>query len=155
MATNPNFRNYQPEQDLIENITIEIIQAMGSDCYYVPREFLSIDRLFGEDPGSYFTKSYSIEMYLQSYKGFEGTDIISQFGLEIKDRVMLILSRKRFKQEVTDKNSSIIPHHHHDPPAHTHAPIPPPPGRSRGARVHRGGDARRPACRPLRPGPPK
>ena len=45
---------------------------------------------------------------LQSYKGFEGTDIISQFGLEIKDRVMLILSRKRFKQEVTDKNSSII-----------------------------------------------
>jgi hypothetical protein len=108
MATNPNFRNYQPEQDLIENITIEIIQAMGSDCYYVPREFLSIDRLFGEDPGSYFTKSYSIEMYLQSYKGFEGTDIISQFGLEIKDRVMLILSRKRFKQEVTDKNSSII-----------------------------------------------
>lgn len=108
MATNPNFRNYQPEQDLVEGITIEIIQAMGTDCYYVPREFLSIDRLFGEDPGSSFTKSYPIEMYLQSYKGFEGTDIITQFGLEIKDRVMLILSRKRFKQEVTDKNASLI-----------------------------------------------
>ena len=108
MATNPYFSVYKPEQDLVEGITIEIIKAMGLDCIYVPREyFTSLDRVFGEDPGSSFVDSYTIEMYLQSYKGFDGTDIITQFGLEIKDRVMLILSRKRFKEEVTNKKPSI------------------------------------------------
>ena len=107
MATNPYFSNYQGEQNLVEGITIEIIQTTGLDCVYVPREYLYIDRVFGEDPGSSFTNSYTVDMYLQSYKGFDGTDLISQFGLEIKDKVMLIVARKRFKEEVTDKKPSI------------------------------------------------
>jgi hypothetical protein len=107
MATNPYFSNYQGEQDLVEGVTIEVIQATGVDCIYIPREYLSIDRIFGEDPGSYFNEVYRLEMYLYSYKGFEGTDVISQFGLEIKDKVNLIFARKRFKQEVTDITPSI------------------------------------------------
>lgn len=104
---NPYFQNYQGEQNLVEGITIEVIQATGTDCVYIPRDYLSIDKIFGEDPGSYFQNAYSLEMYLQSYKGFEGNDVITQFGLEIKDRVYLVFSRKRFQQEVTNKNSSI------------------------------------------------
>ena len=107
MALNPYFSNYQPEQNLVEDITVEVIKATGINCIYVPREYLSIDRVFGEDPGTKFKDSYTIEMYLQSYKGFEGTDVISQFGLEIRDKVLLVLSRKRFKEEVTNKNASI------------------------------------------------
>jgi len=108
MATNPYFSNYRAEQDLVEGITIEVIKATGTDCVYVPREYLSIDRVFGEDPGTSFKESYPIEMYLMSYKGFEGTDVITQFGLEIKDKVTLVLSRKRFKEEDTLKKPSII-----------------------------------------------
>lgn len=104
---NPYFQNHQNEQDLVEDITIEIIQAMGVDCYYIPRDYLAIDKIFGEDPGSYFDEIYSLEMYLQSFKGFEGNDVITQFGLEIKDKVNLVFARKRFKQEVTTKNSSL------------------------------------------------
>lgn len=107
MATNPYFSNYKYEQDLVEGITIEVIKSTGLDCVYVPREYLSIDRLFGEDPGTSFKDSYTIEMYLQSYKGFDGTDVISQFGLEIRDRVLLVVSRKRFKEEVTLKKPTI------------------------------------------------
>jgi len=107
MAINPYFSKYQGEQDLVEGITIEIIQATGIECIYIPREYLSIDRIFGEDPGSYFDEVFRLEMYLQSYKGFEGTDVITQFGLEIKDKVNLVFARKRFKQEVTDNKSSI------------------------------------------------
>jgi hypothetical protein len=107
MPTNPYFNNYSGEQNLVEGITIEIIQATGSECYYVPRKYLNIDKIFGEDPGSSFIKYYPLEMYLQSYSGFEGSDIINQFGLEIKDKVMLIFARKRFKQEVTDKDPLI------------------------------------------------
>ena len=47
-------------------------------------------------------------MYLQSFKGFDGTDIITQFGIEIKDKVSLVFARRRFKEEITDKNPSIV-----------------------------------------------
>ena len=107
MAINPYFYNNTNEQNLVEDITVEIIKATGQDCLYVPREYLSIDRVFGEDPGSSFTTTYTIEMYLQSFKGFDGTDIITQFGIEIKDRVSLVFARRRFKEEVTNKNTAI------------------------------------------------
>jgi len=110
MATNPyiNTTTETQEQNLVESVTIEIIQAMGQDCIYVPRKYLNIDRIFGEDPGSSFEKTYTLEMYIQSFKGFEGTDIINQFGLEIKDKISLVFSRKRFKQEVTFYDPTII-----------------------------------------------
>lgn len=107
MAINPYFYNNENEQNLVEDVTIEIIKATGQDCLYIPREYLQIDKIFGEDPGSSFTKTYPIEMYLVSYKGFEGTDIITQFGIEIKDKVNLVVARKRFKEEVTYRNTSI------------------------------------------------
>ena len=101
MAVNPYFYNYGNEQNLVEDMTIEIIKATGQDCLYVPRQYLNIDKIFGENPASSFTKTYTLEMYLQSYKGFEGTDIISQFGIEIKDKVTLVFARKRFSEEIT------------------------------------------------------
>lgn len=107
MAVNPYFYNYGNEQNLVEDMTIEIIKATGQDCLYVPRQYLNIDKIFGENPASSFTKTYTIEMYLQSYKGFEGTDIISQFGIEIKDKVTLVFARKRFNEEVTINDTTI------------------------------------------------
>jgi len=109
MATNPyiNLTNYQPEQNLIEDITVELIQGIGQDCYYVPRQYFNIDKVFGEDPASSFRRSYVIEMYIQSFKGFDGNDIITQFGLEIKDKISLLMARRRFKEEVTDIDNTI------------------------------------------------
>jgi len=107
MATNPYFYNYGNEQNLVEDITIEIIKATGQDCLYIPRKYFNIDKLFGENPASSFSKTYTLEMYLQSYKGFEGTDIISQFGIDIKDKVTLVFARKRFKDEITINDTSI------------------------------------------------
>lgn len=107
MAVNPYFYNYGNEQNLVEDITIEIIQATGQDCLYIPRKYFNIDKIFGENPASSFTKAYTLEMYLQSYKGFEGTDIISQFGIEIKDKVTLVFARRRFTQEITLNDTSI------------------------------------------------
>lgn len=109
MATNPyiNTTTEVQEQNLVESVTIEIIQAMGQNCVYVPRKYLNIDRLFGEDPGTSFEKTYILEMYIQSFKGFDGNDIINQFGLEIKDKISLVFSRKRFTQEVTANDSTI------------------------------------------------
>jgi hypothetical protein len=46
-------------------------------------------------------------MYLMNYKGFDGTDVITQFGLEIKDKVTLLFARKRFAQEVIANQPSV------------------------------------------------
>jgi hypothetical protein len=110
MAINPyiNLTSYNPEQNLVEDITVELIQGVGQDCLYVPRNALNIDRLFGEDPSSFFDKTYTIEMYIQSYKGFEGTDIVTQFGIEIKDKISLLMARRRFKEQVTNVDPTII-----------------------------------------------
>lgn len=110
MAINPyiNLTSVNSEQTLVEDITVELIQGVGQDCVYVPRKYFNIDRLFGEDPGTSFEKAYTIEMYIQSYKGFEGTDVITQFGIEIKDKISLLMARKRFKEQVTTLDPSII-----------------------------------------------
>jgi hypothetical protein len=109
MAINPyiNLTTYNPEQTLVEDITVELIQGVGQDCLYVPRKALNIDRLFGEDPSSYFEKAYTIEMYIQSYKGFEGTDVITQFGIEIKDKISLLMARRRFREIITALDPTI------------------------------------------------
>jgi hypothetical protein len=109
MPTNPyiNLTSFGPEQALIESLTIELIQGMGQNCYYVPRKYFNIDRIFGEDPATSFEKVYNLEMYIQSYKEFSGTDVITQFGLEIKDKVSLLFSRRRFREQVTVYDSEI------------------------------------------------
>ena len=64
MATNPYFKDYSGEQRLLNDLTIETIQAMGRDFIYLPREYLNIDMVFGEDPKSSFKNGYSLEMYV-------------------------------------------------------------------------------------------
>lgn len=99
---NPHFReNEQGEQDLVEDLTIEIIKTMGRDVIYIPRKLMNKDKLFGEDTTSKFDDGYPIEMYIQSVAGFEGDgDVLSKFGVEIKDKISFLVSRKRFVEEI-------------------------------------------------------
>jgi len=108
MARNPYFNFQSGEQNVSEDIIIEIIKMMGLNVWYIPREFVNLDRLFGEDQLNKFTKAYPIEMYIESFRGFNGTDVIGKFGLEIQDKVDLIVSRKRFTNEVTTHSSTIV-----------------------------------------------
>ena len=108
MARNPYFKFQSSEQNVSEDIIIEIIKMMGQNVWYIPREFVNLDRLFGEDQLNKFTKAYPIEMYLASVTGYDGTDVITKFGLEVKDRVNLVVSKKRFTNEVTTHNSTIV-----------------------------------------------
>jgi len=106
MARNKYFKDYAGEQDTVENITIEIIQTMGRDMVYIPRDIVTKDDIFGEDTLSKFEKGFSLEMYIQSVDGFEGEgDILSKYGLQINDRIELIVSRKRFQDVVTTLSS--------------------------------------------------
>jgi hypothetical protein len=108
MATNPYFKDYSGEQRLLNDLTIETIQAMGRDFIYLPREYLNIDMVFGEDPKSSFKNGYSLEMYVIETLKFGGNrDIITKFGIAITDRLTMQFSRTRFFDEVTSKQSEI------------------------------------------------
>ena len=109
MATNPYFnQKVSTEQNVVEDITIEMIRMMGQDMIYVPREMIREDQLFGEAGKYKFKDSYPIEMYIESVTGFEGEgDVLSKFGIDVKDKISLVVSKKRFEREVTDKRSEI------------------------------------------------
>jgi len=101
MSRNPYFKDYSGEQNVVEDLSIEIIKAMGRDMVYIPRTLINEDKLFGEDAISKFDDGYQLEMYIASVDGFEGEgDILSKFGLNIKDKIQLIVSRKRFDETI-------------------------------------------------------
>lgn len=102
MTTNSYVQNYTQtnEQDLQNDLVVESIQMKGIDMYYLKRTLVDYDYLFGEDPTSAFNQSDTIEMYPVNVDGFGGSgDIISQFGLEIKDTATFVVSKSRFTQE--------------------------------------------------------
>ena len=104
MATNVYFNNfnYSREQDLVEDLTIEAIKIYGHNVKYMPRTIVNVDDLFGEDPLSKFDEAIDIEMYIKNVEGFEGEgDLLSRFGLEIRDQITFTVARKRFDQAIT------------------------------------------------------
>jgi hypothetical protein len=85
-------------------LTRESIQQQGYDMYYIPRETVALDYLFGEDIQSAFTDPISIECYIKSVIGYTGAgDVLAKFGLDIQDDMMIQMHIQRFDDEVTSK----------------------------------------------------
>ena len=111
MPTNLYYNNYPAnqitsEQLLIEDLVIEAMQIYGMDVYYLPRESRDkVDFIYGEDTLKTYTKAYPIEMYLEDVLGMEGEgDFVSKFGLEIRDEMTFLVSRRRFKYATAPSN---------------------------------------------------
>lgn len=98
MPTNVYFKNGTVgEQNLLEDLIIEAIGIYGHDVYYIPRKIIDRDRILNEDVISKFDESYKIEMYVENVDGFGGDGkLLSKFGLEIRDQITLVLSRRRW-----------------------------------------------------------
>ena len=63
-----------------------------------------VDLLYGEDTLKQYISSYPIEMYLENVTGMDGEgDFMSKFGLEIRDEVSLLVSRRRFTSTTNQK----------------------------------------------------
>ena len=74
------------EQNLYEDVIIESLKIYGQDMHYIPRDYVKIDEILGEDPISSFDSSYILEMYVDNVDGFDGEgDLFSKFGVEIRD----------------------------------------------------------------------
>ena len=108
MATNLYFNPFPAnqitsEQLLVEDLVIEAMGIYGMDVYYMPRSSGDeVDLLYGEDTLKQYTSAFPLEMYLEDVTGMEGEgDFMSKFGLEIRDELTLLVSRRRFAFTVT------------------------------------------------------
>ena len=107
MATNLYFnhfpKNITSEQLLVEDLVIESLKMYGMDVFYMPRTTRDqVDYLYGEDPLKQYLSAFPLEMYLENITGMDGEgDFISKFGLEIRDEITLLVSRRRFQATAT------------------------------------------------------
>jgi len=110
MATSVYFNNYgsHAEQRVIEDLIVESIKIMGFDAFYLPNDNdAARDLLFGEDPTKKFRTAFPLELYLSSSTEYMGEkEFFSKFGLEIKNNVNVILSKRSFSQRVQQNNFS-------------------------------------------------
>lgn len=89
------------EQYLYEDIIVESMKIYGQEVRYIPRTLVNEDAIFGADLVSRFEEQYQIEMYLENIEGFDGEqELFSKFGVEIRDRATLHVSKRRWEQTV-------------------------------------------------------
>lgn len=99
---NPYYRHYEEEEDaqLTDELIIEAIQMKGQEFVYLRRSQPNFEYLYSEDPTSAFKSLKSIEGYPASVNGFDGDgELMSKFGLEIRDSCLIVINKTRFKEE--------------------------------------------------------
>lgn len=105
MATSVYFNNYNAkynEQRLMEELITESIKIMGFDAYYLANNNdAARDLIYGEDPIKKFQSAFPLEMYLSNASDYNGDrEMFSKFGLEIRNQVSVIVSKRAFTERV-------------------------------------------------------
>ena len=115
MALNPFFlQGTQSEQKLVQELVNEQLKMYGVEVTYIPRKIVNRDTIFTEVESSKFDDSYTIEAYVNTYEGYSGQgDIMTKFGMSLKDEVTLTVSKERFEDFIvpflqTEPDSEVI-----------------------------------------------
>lgn len=99
----------QNEKRLIEDLIVENLKIYGHAVYYLPRTLVNRDLILGEDSASRFDESYLVEMYFETVEGFQGEqEIISKFGLEVREDTTFVIAKRRFQEQVDDTANLVI-----------------------------------------------
>lgn len=96
-----NFNGHTNTQTLADVMVAESIQMRGVELYYIPREFVKPDMIFGEDVQSKFTKAWKFAAYINSFEGYEGAgNFFSSFGYQANDEIQFTVNPNLFKHQV-------------------------------------------------------
>lgn len=113
MPTNFYFQSGLPmgnnsESLLHEDLIIECLKMYGFDVYYMPRQAVNRDFILGEDSLNKFDYAYPIEVYLENITGFAGNDLMSKFGVELKDTATFLMARRRWDELINRKGKGAL-----------------------------------------------
>ena len=100
MKANKHFNHFafRAEQQLVQDVHDEIIQILGVDCTYIPKEHFDYDLIMGEDSDTRFRQGYLIEMLTEQNDGYLGDSMLSKFGLQIEEQIVFVMSKRRFDE---------------------------------------------------------
>jgi len=110
-----NLTSLKSERNLYSDLIKEAIQIHGHDVYYMDRQSVAEDTIFGEDALQKFNTQHPIEMYVEDGEGYAGDkEIMTQFGLENRNEITFVVHKKRFQEmdrqvqieDATDSSSS-------------------------------------------------
>jgi hypothetical protein len=109
MATNLYFsQKVKAEKNLYEDIVIESLKMYGQDVYYLPRDIVNEDRIFGDDVPSKFNSAYKVEMYIENIEGYDGEgDLFTKFGIQIRDQATFVVARRRWSNTIANFDNNI------------------------------------------------
>jgi hypothetical protein len=103
MALNPFFLQGSPnEQRLVQELINEQLKIYGVEIVYIPRKFVRKETILKEISSSKFDDNFAIEAYVNNYDGYSGQgDILTKFGMSLKDELSLIISKERFEDFIS------------------------------------------------------
>lgn len=103
MALNPFFLQGSPnEQRLVQELINEQLKIYGVEVIYIPRKFVKRETILNEISSSKFDDNFAIEAYISNYDGYSGQgDLLSKFGVNLKDELSLVISRERFEDFIS------------------------------------------------------
>jgi hypothetical protein len=103
MALNPFFLQGSPgEQRLVQDLINEQLKIYGVDVIYIPRKFVRKQSILREIQSSKFDDNFAIEAYINNFEGYSGQgDILTKFGMSLKDELSLIISKERFEDFIS------------------------------------------------------
>ena len=111
MALNPYFLQGSPsEQRLVQDLINEQLKIFGVEVIYIPRKFVNRKTIAREVTSSKFNDNFAIEAYVNNYEGYTGSgDILTKFGMSLRDDLNIIISRDRFEDFISPFLSSMDP----------------------------------------------
>ena len=95
-----NLHSIATERNLYSDLIKEAIQIYGHDVYYMDRDLVAEDTVWGEDSLSKFRTQHPIEMYMEDGDGgFAGEkELINQFGLQNLSEATFVVNKERFQE---------------------------------------------------------
>lgn len=97
------------EQDLYKNLIIESIMIHGQNVLFLPRTVISENKILGEADQSRFDSYHEIEAYIDTANYVSSSTIFSKFGIEIRDQIVLIMAKERWKTQVGSETGKARP----------------------------------------------
>lgn len=99
------FNKHENSMTLADALAAEAIQMRGIECYYLPREYVEIDTLFGEDIHNKFEKAWKFAAYMDSFDNYSGNNsFYSKFGMTVNDQITVSVNPNLFKHQVNGMN---------------------------------------------------
>ena len=103
MVLNPFFlQGSQGEQSLVQDLINEQLKIYGVEVYYLPRQYVTKNKIIREVITSEFNNSYPIEAYVDTFDGYgENSVLLSKFGVQATNEIKLIISQERYSSYIT------------------------------------------------------